>query len=87
MGTILAGETIVQALQEELIRMWQELLEAPAIDVKDDFFELGGHSLLSIELRAQLRKKLKAPRLRVDVLETPTVASMAESIARQLQAD
>ncbi len=85
MGTS-TRETVVQAFQEELIRLWQELLETPSIELSDDFFELGGHSLLSIELRAQLRKKLNAPRLRVDLLETPTVASMAESIARQLQA-
>ena len=71
-------------LEQELARIWQDILEVPDIGVHDDFFDLGGHSLLAIEVRAQLRKKLNAPQLRVDLLDTPTIASLSESIFRQL---
>jgi len=80
------NNALADSLHQDLIRVWQHLLEVPALGVNDDFFDLGGHSLISIEMRALLRKALNAPQLRVDVLETPTVASMANSILLQLGA-
>src|SRR5580704_10595930 len=71
-------------LEEELVNLWQRLLEVPEIGIHDDFFDLGGHSLLAIEIRGQIRKTLSAPHIRVDLLDTPTVASMASSIMAQL---
>ena len=68
----------------ELKNIWQEALEVPEIGDEDDFFDLGGHSLLSIEIRARVKKMLGVSFIRVDVLSTPTVTLMAESILEQL---
>jgi len=62
--------------------IWQELLGISPIGVYDKFFELGGHSLLAIQvvsrLRAAFQMELPVQRL----FEAPTVAQLAESIAR-----
>jgi hypothetical protein len=71
-------------LEAELTSIWQDVLELPEVGIHDDFFDLGGHSLLAIELRARVRKALSAPLLQVDLLNTPTIASMAESIFSKL---
>lgn len=77
-------DTTRNALENELKRLWQELLEVPNIGIEDDFFVLGGHSLLAIELRVELRKLLNAPRLTIDILRTSTIAAMAAAILEEL---
>jgi acyl carrier protein len=71
-------------LEEEISRIWLELLEVPRLGIHDDFFELGGDSLLAIEIRVRVRKALGAPLVPADVAATPTVASMAHAIFKKL---
>src|SRR5262249_17629211 len=37
-------------LEQELVRIWEEVLGVRPIRITDDFFELGGHSLLAAEM-------------------------------------
>ena len=37
-------------LEDELVRIWEEVLGVSPIGITDDFFELGGHSLLAAEM-------------------------------------
>ena len=37
-------------VEQQLVEIWEELLEARPIGIKDDFFELGGDSLLAVRL-------------------------------------
>lgn len=78
--------TTTLTLEQELTSLWRDLLDVEDIAGTDDFFDLGGHSLLAIEMRARLRKTLNAPQLCVDLLDTPTIDSLAGSIALQLAA-
>jgi amino acid adenylation domain-containing protein len=43
-------------LQEMLIDLWRNILNAGPIGVTDDFFDLGGHSLLAMRLTALVRR-------------------------------
>ena len=62
--------------------IWQELLGVGPIGAFDDFFELGGHSLLAIQLISRLRRAFEVDVSVSRVFEFPTIADLAESIAR-----
>jgi len=44
------------ALEIQLIQMWEELLGTTGIGIHDNFFELGGHSLLAVQLMSKMDK-------------------------------
>ncbi len=62
--------------EEELARIWAQVLRLPQVGVHDNFFEIGGDSILSIQIvsRAQLAGLSITPR---QVFEHPTVAELA----------
>jgi hypothetical protein len=68
------------ALQEELSRIWKEILGAERVGIRDNFFDLGGHSLLATQVVSKVRERL-AVELSVRVLfERPTIAALSEFI-------
>jgi amino acid adenylation domain-containing protein len=74
---------------EELIAgIWEDLLGLSHLDhpvgVDDDFFHLGGHSLLAIRLLSRLRAVLGADLPVQQVFDSPTIAGLAEAVARAL---
>ncbi|MBW7473805.1 amino acid adenylation domain-containing protein [Paenibacillus oenotherae] len=69
--------------EERLCAIWQELLGAQRIGIRDHFFNRGGHSLTAMMLLSQIHKAfgVEVP-LRV-VFESPTVADIASYIREQ----
>ena len=52
-------ETEPKTLMEKMIaEVWKGALNVERVSVYDNFFEIGGHSLLSVQVIAQLQKKL-----------------------------
>jgi amino acid adenylation domain-containing protein len=45
------------ALELQLVGLWEELLASSPIGVRDDFFALGGHSLLAVQLMARIQTR------------------------------
>jgi amino acid adenylation domain-containing protein len=43
-------------LEEEMARIWREVLKVDAVGAEDNFFELGGHSLLSFKVVAAVER-------------------------------
>ncbi|WP_281887482.1 non-ribosomal peptide synthetase [Paenibacillus sp. YYML68] len=78
-----AGDTYVAPrtrMEEDLARIWQQVLGLERVGVTDHFFEIGGHSLRATALVAHIHKELnKSIQLR-DVFRNPTVESMALAI-------
>jgi amino acid adenylation domain-containing protein len=64
-------------LQQQLMGIWEELLERRPIGVRDNFFDLGGHSLLAARLMHRI-KQVHGQSLPLAVLlQAPTVEKLA----------
>jgi acyl-CoA synthetase (AMP-forming)/AMP-acid ligase II len=64
-------------LEEELVRIWTEVLRVEGIGVTDDFFALGGDSVLASQVMARLQSSLGVELSLVTLFDAPTVAGLA----------
>jgi amino acid adenylation domain-containing protein len=73
-------------VESKLCEIWQELLGIEQVGTRDNFFELGGHSLLATRLFSRVREVFGAELFLGALLERPTVAGLAQSIADAAEA-
>ena len=66
--------------EEELAKLWQEVLEVEKIGVNDNFFDLGGHSLKATVLVSRIHKYFNIEISLREVFSNQTVAEAAELI-------
>jgi len=66
-------------VEEEIARIWSELLGVERVGVFDDFFELGGHSLLATQVIMRVRRVYGDVPLQA-MFMAPTPAGLAEVI-------
>jgi hypothetical protein len=70
-------------LEQQIARVWEELLGISPVGIDDNFFDLGGNSLTGVDLMARLRKITNTEELAAHVLyEVPTVSLLANFIER-----
>jgi amino acid adenylation domain-containing protein len=70
------------ASEQAIADIWVEILAVKRIGVHDNFFELGGHSLLATRVLNRLRSRLKVELSLRRMFEAPTIAELAEDVAR-----
>jgi thioesterase domain-containing protein len=75
-----SGTSSSGALEQILLRIWEQTLGLTHIGIHDDFFDLGGHSLLAARLVAEVEKVVGHKVPLAALFRGPTVGSFAELI-------
>jgi amino acid adenylation domain-containing protein len=68
-------------LETRLVRLWEEVLHARPIGIRDDFFELGGHSLSAVQVAVALEKTLGRSLSPGLLFEAPTIEKLSSRIS------
>jgi acyl carrier protein len=68
------------AIELQLLGVWETVLDVHPLGIHDNFFELGGHSLLAVKLMSHIQQQLGV-RLPVSALfQSPTIATLAQQL-------
>ncbi len=78
------GELPLTALEQQLVAIWQDVLELDRVDVQDNFFEKGGYSIVMIQLLSQLTDRGFAIQLQ-ELYTYPTIRAQAALIAGRIR--
>jgi acyl carrier protein len=68
------------ATEQEIARIWGEILERAQLSIHDSFFDLGGHSLLATRVVARINEALGVELPLRRLFELPTIAQLAGAI-------
>jgi NAD(P)-dependent dehydrogenase (short-subunit alcohol dehydrogenase family)/acyl carrier protein len=68
--------------EQEIAKIWQELLGIQRIGIYDNYFDLGGDSLLAVQIISRLRDNLEMELPLPSFFETPTIAGLTELIEK-----
>jgi acyl-CoA synthetase (AMP-forming)/AMP-acid ligase II len=63
-------------LEQQVARVWEELLGARSVGITDNFFELGGHSLLAVRLAFRMSRLLGREIGCQEIFSRPTIAAL-----------
>lgn len=63
--------------EEQLARMWQQVLEVEQVGVEDNYFELGGDSITATQLISRINDAFSVNLSLSAFFDAPTVADMA----------
>ena len=74
------------AMQEKLVRLWEELLVARPIGIEDDFFEIGGHSMLATRLIAKIQQQTGRNLPLAAVFDGPTIQQISQLLRQAPEA-
>ncbi len=68
------------AIEQELVKLWEGVLGVPVPSVLDSFFDLGGHSLLVARLMARIEKSFGVALPYAVILDATTVEKLAKKL-------
>ncbi len=69
-------------IEQRLVALWTELLEAETVGIEENFFDLGGDSILAIQLINRLREELGIEISLRTLFDHLTIESLAEAVAQ-----
>lgn len=72
-------------LEQDIARVWREVLGREQIGIHDNFFDIGGHSMLVIQVQAEMQVVAAIHLSLVDLFQYPTISALAEYIVRKRQ--
>jgi thioesterase domain-containing protein/acyl carrier protein len=74
------------ATEAALAAIWADVLRRDQVGIEDNFFELGGHSLLAARVFAAIEKEFGRQLSIGTLVEAPTIAQLADVLARPAEA-
>lgn len=81
------GVAARDALEQQLLSLWSELLGIDVLSIHDDFFDLGGSSFTGMRLMAKLREQCGASLALGVLVQHPTVERLANHIRQPHQTE
>jgi acyl carrier protein len=71
-------------MEQEVARLWTEILDLDRLGIHDNFFDIGGHSLRATQVITRLSQLFQVDLPLRLIFEAPTVASLAVAIMHLL---
>ena len=71
------------ALELDLVHIWEDILGVRPVGVVDDFFDLGGHSLLVAPLAGRIERELGHGLSLTELFQAPTIEQLAQVLRAQ----
>jgi aspartate racemase len=68
------------AVESQMVKIWEQVFGRRPIGVRDNFFELGGHSLLAVRLMGKVQKAFGKQLLLTSLVQAPTVEQFANLV-------
>jgi amino acid adenylation domain-containing protein len=65
-------------VEQQLVEIWERVLDIQPVGITDNFFELGGHSLMAVRLFAEIERELGQNILLSTLFQRQTIAELAE---------
>ncbi|HEY0604298.1 MAG TPA: amino acid adenylation domain-containing protein, partial [Herpetosiphonaceae bacterium] len=75
------------AIELQLVEIWEDLLGVASIGVKDNFFELGGHSLLAVHLMARIQQRFSRQLPLAILFQSATIEHLAALLRSDTDVD
>jgi amino acid adenylation domain-containing protein len=69
------------AIEATIAEIWREVMGHDTIDIHEHFYDLGGESLQALRIMARVRKTFDVDLDLQSLLDAPTVAEMADTVA------
>ncbi|WP_071191494.1 amino acid adenylation domain-containing protein [Trichormus sp. NMC-1] len=66
--------------EENLVKIWSQILKVEPVGIHDNFFELGGHSLLGTQVISRICQDFEIILSLRALFETPTIAQLSDRI-------
>jgi amino acid adenylation domain-containing protein len=73
------------ALERQLVRLWEKALGTTPVGVLDNFFELGGRSLLAVRLCEQMEQKFGKDLSPATLFQAPTIEQVANILRHSVE--
>lgn len=69
-------------MEQQIAKLWQEVLNIDQVGIHDNFFDLSGHSLLMIQVNHKLRAILQRDISVVTMFQNPTIYFLAQYLSQ-----
>jgi natural product biosynthesis luciferase-like monooxygenase protein len=72
------------SIEQQVLEIWQKVLQISVLGLEDNFFELGGNSLIAVSLMVEMRSVFNVDLPLIDLFQYPTVAGLTNRLMELL---